>query len=72
MFMTEYDEDRVHEWYRQEGREEGREEGRQEGREEVMLKSISSIMRSLGLGAEQAMDALEVPQGDRERYLAKL
>ena len=60
MFMTEYDEDRVHEWYRQ------------EGREEAILKSVSALMGSMGLSAEQAMDALEVPQGDRERYLAKL
>ena len=64
MFMTEYDEDRVHEWYREEGREEGR--------EEATLKSVSAIMKSMGLSAEQAMDALDVSQGDRERYLSKL
>ena len=64
MFMTEYDEDRVRAWYKEEGREEGI--------EQATLKDLSSIMGSLGLGVEEAMDALGVPAGDRERYRAKL
>lgn len=60
MFMTEYDEDRVREWFKEEGREEGRAE------------DISNLMKSMGLTAEQAMDALGIPEGDRERYLQLL
>lgn len=60
MFMTEYDEDRVREWYKR------------EGREEAMMEHVSNLMDSLGLSAEQAMDALKVPSEDRERCLSKL
>ena len=54
------------------GREEGigigREEGIGIGREEGMVLSIRNLMKSLKLTAPQAMDALQIPVGEREKY----
>ena len=43
---------------RQEGREEGRQEGRQEGEKTGIEKSITNIMKSLGLTRDQAEKAV--------------
>ena len=45
-----------------------RELGRAEGRAEGLLASIRSLMASMGWSAEQAMEALRVPSGDRAKY----
>ncbi len=50
---------------RAEGRVEGRAEGRAEGRIEGILASIQSLMASMGLTMEQAMNALSVSEEDR-------
>lgn len=50
------------------GRIKGRAEGRAEGRTEGLLASIRNLMASMGWSAEQAMDALKVPSGDRPKY----
>lgn len=42
--------------------------GLSQGRASSLLDSISSLMRTLGLSREQAMDALEVPKEERPRY----
>ena len=36
------------------------------------LKSIKALMETLKLTAENAMEALEIPQADRAKYLAKI
>ena len=46
----------------------GRAEGRAEGRTEGLLASIRSLMSTMGWSAEQAMDALRIPSGDRPKY----
>ena len=53
-------------------RAEGVQQGIEQGIECSTLNSISNIMESLGLTAEQAMDALKIPTDDRAAYLAKL
>jgi len=50
------------------GRAEGRKEGIEKGREEMRLSSLKNLMNNLGLSAEQAMNALDVPESDKQKY----
>ena len=43
-------------------------QGREEGREEEKLNSIRNVMDTLGLTLEQAMDVLDVPKSEQEKY----
>ena len=43
-----------------------------EGREETLLNSIKNLMETLKLTAEQAMDALKIPDSDRKKYVSLL
>lgn len=56
----------------EEGREQGLQQGLQQGRAEgargATAESIRSLMKTLSLSMEQAMDALEVPAADRQGY----
>ena len=72
MCITEYDEVKTMNMFREEGREEGRLEGREEGRGEEQLSSIRNLMKTLKLTAQQAMDALEIPPSDQKNFLAML
>ena len=47
-------------------------EGREEGREETTLNSVKNLMETLKLTAEQAMDALKIPDDDRKKYVSML
>lgn len=49
--------------------QEGRAEGRAEEREALLLHSLRSVMSHLKLTAEQAMEALDVPQEEKKKYL---
>ncbi len=55
---------------RREGKEEGREEGLAEGMEKGMtntlLKTIKSLMETMGWSAEEAMDHMKVSASERE------
>ncbi|MCD8098619.1 MAG: Rpn family recombination-promoting nuclease/putative transposase [Lachnospiraceae bacterium] len=55
-----------------EGRAEGREKGLAEGRADTILESIRNLMETLKLSADQAMEALKVPAGEREKYRAMI
>ena len=80
MCITEYDEARTMELFkeegriegraegREEGRAEGRTEGRAEGREETQISNIRTLMQRLKLSAEAAMDALAVPPEEQQKY----
>ena len=57
---------------REEAREEGREKGRLEGIDQSRVESIKSIMETLKLTAQQAMDALKIPKGEQGKYMARL
>jgi len=49
-----------------------KEEGRQEGRMEEKLSNLRAVMTNLKLNAEKAMDVLNVPQEEREKYLERI
>ena len=51
-----------------EGLEKGVAEGVSKGETSSLLKSITSLTKTLGLSREQAMDALEVPKEERPHY----
>ena len=53
-------------------REEAREEAREETREEVITDNIKSLMSSLNLSEEQAMDALNIPKEKRQIFIVNL
>ena len=40
--------------------------------ERTWLESIKNLMETLHMTAQQAMDALKIPQKDQARYAAKL
>jgi len=43
-------------------------EGRVEGRVESIVSGIKSLMTTLGLSIEAAMNALEIPEHERKMY----
>ena len=64
MFLTEYNEEKV--------LEKEREEGRREGVNQARVENIKNLMESLKLTAKQAMDALKIPDSEREKYMPLL
>ena len=55
-----------------EGLEQGRAQGIAQGRADSIVDSIRNISESLGLSAEEAMDALKIPESERDNYISKL
>lgn len=65
----------MRDYEREQGREQGREEGREEVRKELQarsMRSISEIMKSFHVNAEEAMDVLQIPEGERGFYREEL
>ena len=60
MLLTEYNEAKTMELFKE------------EGREEAQLTSIQSLMKTLKLTAQQAMDALQIPLSDQKKFLTML
>ena len=54
------------------GRAEGQAEGRTEGRIESTISTIRNLMGSMGWTLEQAMDAMQMPEADRPKYVEML
>ena len=50
----------------------GIEEMRKETADRVLLQTMRNIMDTLKLTAEQALDAMKIPDADREKYLERL
>lgn len=46
----------------------GEQRGRQLGEQSMLVRAIKSVMESLGVGVEQAMDTLKVPNDQRAKY----
>ena len=46
---------------------EGLEQGRSEGRAEGLLDSIRNLMESMGWGIIEAMNALRIPEDERQQ-----
>ena len=53
-------------------RQEGRKEGREEGQEEERLISVRNIMKNLKMTAEQAMEAIGIPESEYSKYMPLL
>ena len=49
-----------------------RDESIQRGIDQTRIESIKSIMETLKLTAQQAMDALKIPKGEQGKYMARL
>ena len=52
--------------------EETRNEGIEKGREQAYLENIRSMMETLKLTSQQAMDALKIPVTEQAKYVTKL
>lgn len=50
------------------GMREGMEKGREEGAESMLTASLRNLMNNLHVSLERAMDVLQVPQQEREKY----
>ena len=50
----------------------GHETGYSEGHEKSRLSDIQSLMDTMNWSAEQAMEALKIPEKEREQYLKKM
>ena len=74
--MSEYDEGRVREiaakanyrWGHEDGFAEGRDTGFAEGRDEGLLAAVRGLVRRRGWSADEAMDAVGIPEENRPRY----
>ena len=50
--------------------ERARIDGEIKGKESAILASIRNLMKNMKLSAKQAMDILEIPASEQERYMA--
>ena len=57
---------------KQQGIDIGKQQGIKQGKFETTLANIQSLITTLSLTAEKAMDALNIPQEERAQYLPKL
>ena len=53
--------------YLEKGIQKGRRQGIGQGREEERVASVRNLMQNLHMTAEEAMQALNIPQEDRDR-----
>lgn len=72
MCLTEYNEARAMELLKEDYLEEGREEGREEGKNEALAVSIRNLMTKLKMTAEKAMEILDIPPEEHEKYALML
>ena len=72
MCITEYDEKKTMNMFKEEGIEEGLEKGREEGREEERLNAIRNMTEALKMTSLDAMNILKIPASEQERLLAML
>ena len=54
------------------GEELGKELGKEIGQESAQLSAVKSLMKTLKLTLVQAMDALEIPENQRVKYMELL
>ncbi|MEI3266735.1 MAG: hypothetical protein V8R85_06325 [Frisingicoccus sp.] len=57
---------------RREAHHEGLEEGLEAGAEAERLESIKKLMETMEWPAKQAMDALKIPEAERQKYMNKI
>lgn len=68
IMVTLFDQEKVMEIHDYHIAEAARKDGLQEGLAEGTLSSIKSLMETLGLSIEAAMNALKVPEDERSKY----
>ena len=56
----------------QQGLQQGLQQGMQQGLQDALVSHLRSLVSKLGMPAEEALEALDVPEADRPRYLAML
>ncbi len=56
----------------EEGLQQGLQQGLREGEENGLLTALKNLMASMNLTAEEAMQALRIPEEEKQKYLAKL
>jgi len=71
MLLTEYNEVTHMRHVREEGRIEQRAQDEQEFSER-MLETIKNVMESMSLSPEEVMEAMKIPESDRDKYLAEI
>ena len=57
---------------RKQGMQQGLEQGLEQGLQDALVSHLRSLVSKLGMPAEEALEALDVPEADRPRYLAML
>ena len=76
MIGFEFDINEAKEVWREEamaqGIEKGMAQGEAKGRAEGKLESLRSIMQTLNLTAQQAMDALKIPKEEQDKYASMI
>lgn len=72
MCLTEYDEELHMETVRREGWEEGHQAGEKRGHMEAVVGNLRKLTTNLELTEEEAMDALEIPEKERDEIKRKL
>ena len=76
IMFTKADEEKARKFWEEELREKGRAEGRAEvlaeGMKEGLMIAIRNLMKTMKLSAGQAMDALQIPDSDRDAYVSML
>ena len=55
-------------WGHEDGFAEGRDTGFAEGHDEGLLAAVRGLVRRRGWSADEAMDAVGIPESDRTRY----
>ena len=50
----------------------GMKKGKAEGKESERLSNIRSLMETMNLSSQQAMNALKIPASEQKKYEAKL
>ncbi len=60
------------EWDEKEAREYFKEEGREKGREEGQFLSLKNLMKNMNLSLEKAMEVLQIPGENRNKFQALL
>lgn len=65
----------MEQWRREDfenGRKQGMQQGLEQGLQDALVSHLRSLVSKLGMPAEEALEALDVPEADRPRYLAML
>ena len=72
MIDFEFDINEAKEVWREEAMAQGMAQGEAKGRAEGKLESLRSIMQTLNLTAQQAMDALKIPKEEQDKFASMI